>query len=109
LHFPAGLGSPEPLLRRPRLGTSIREELESEGPMRKVSVTHRNNTQDSLRVIRTVTVLCAKTPARARGGARVRILPRYGSYRAGFSMLLFTFFLFHFLPGLENPYKIIEK
>jgi hypothetical protein len=66
LRFPAGLGSPESLLRRPRSGTSIREELESEGPLRKMSVTHRNSAHDSLRVIRTARVLCAKTLARAR-------------------------------------------
>jgi hypothetical protein len=32
LRFPTGTGSPEPLLRRPRSGTSIREGIESEGP-----------------------------------------------------------------------------
>jgi hypothetical protein len=53
LRFPAGLGSPEPLLHRPRSGTSIREELESEGPLRKESVTHVNSAKGSLRVIRT--------------------------------------------------------
>jgi hypothetical protein len=54
LHFPIGLGSPEPLLRRPRSGTSTREELESEGPLRKESVTHRNSVGDSLRVFKSL-------------------------------------------------------
>jgi hypothetical protein len=46
--FPTGIGSPEPLLRRPWSGTSIHEEIESERPRRKMSVTHRNSAQESL-------------------------------------------------------------
>jgi hypothetical protein len=51
LRYPASTGSLEPLVRRPRSGTSIREGIESEGPRRKMSVTHRNSAQESLRVI----------------------------------------------------------
>jgi hypothetical protein len=51
LCFSASIGSPEPLLRRPQSGTSIREGIESEGPRRKMSMTHRNSAQESLRVI----------------------------------------------------------
>jgi hypothetical protein len=102
LRFLAGLGSPEPLLRRPQSGTSIRKELESEGPLRKVSVTHRNSAHDSLRAIRT---LCKD----ASMGARGRVSPGYGPYRAGFSPLLFTLFLFLFRPDFRNPQKIMEK
>jgi hypothetical protein len=46
LRILAGTGSPEPLLRRPRSRTSVREELESEGSLRKESVTHRNSARD---------------------------------------------------------------
>jgi hypothetical protein len=35
LRILAGLGSPEPLLRRPQSGIAGCEELESEGPRRK--------------------------------------------------------------------------
>jgi hypothetical protein len=40
---------------------------------------------------------------------RGRVSLGYGPYRAGFSPLLFTFFLFLFLSDLGNPYKIIDK
>ena len=39
-------------------------------------------------------------------GARGRVSPGYGPYRASFSPLLFTCFLFLFLPDLGNPYKL---
>jgi hypothetical protein len=59
LRFATSLGSPEPLLRCPRLGTSTRDELESEGPLRKESVTHRNSAGDSLWVFQITRVFCA--------------------------------------------------
>jgi hypothetical protein len=42
----AGVTAPPPWS-----GTSIREGIESEGPRRKMSVTHRNSARESLQVI----------------------------------------------------------
>jgi hypothetical protein len=93
LHFSAGLGSPEPLLRHPRSGTSIREELESEGPLRKELVTHVNSAKGSLRVIRTARVLSAKTPVRARASAFLLGMGRIGLVSARYYSP-FSFFFF---------------
>jgi hypothetical protein len=38
----------------------------------------------------------------ASAGAHGHVSPGYGPYWVGFSPLLFTFFLFLFLPDLEN-------
>jgi hypothetical protein len=48
---PAGTGSPEPLLRRPRSGVSTCEEIEKGRGYLQTSVTHRNSVHESLRVI----------------------------------------------------------
>jgi hypothetical protein len=53
--------------------------------------------RDSLLVIRTTGVLCAKSPARARARLPVR-----GLVWAGLSPLLFNLFPFLFLPGLGD-------
>jgi hypothetical protein len=37
-----------------------------------------------------------------RAGARGRVSPRHGPYRAELSPLLFMLYLFLFLPDLEN-------
>jgi hypothetical protein len=94
LSFSASTGSPEPLLRRPRSGTSIREELESEGPLREVSKTHVNSAKDSLRVIQTARVLYAKMPARARAGAFRLGMGRIGLVSARYYSP-FSFFFFY--------------
>jgi hypothetical protein len=39
----------------------------------EISVRQRNSREESLRVIRTTRVLCAKTPARARARAHFRL------------------------------------
>jgi hypothetical protein len=100
LHFPARVSSPEPLLRRPRSGASIREGIESEGPRRKVSVTHRNSAHDSLRVFQITKVPCVNLATRAHARARSACS---GLARAKLSQLLFMPFLFLFLPDLGNP------
>jgi hypothetical protein len=56
-------------------------------------VTHRNSAQDSLRVIRTARVLCAKTPARARAGAFRLGMGRIGLVSARYYSP-FSFFFF---------------
>jgi hypothetical protein len=92
LRFLADTGSPEPLLRRPRSGTSIREGIESEGPRRKMSVTHRNSAQESLK---------EQGPLRKENTAGA-LSPVCGPTRASFSPPLFTISLFLFLLGLEK-------
>jgi hypothetical protein len=89
LRFPAVLGSSELLLRRPRSGTSIHEELESEGPLRKESVTHRNSARDSLQVFQIAKVFYANLTPRARSAC-------IGLTRAKLSPLLLMLFLFLF-------------
>jgi hypothetical protein len=105
LRFPTGLGSPEPLLRHPQSGTSIHEELESEGPLRKVSVTHMNSAHDSLWVIRTARVLCAKTLAWARAAAFCLGMGRIG----WFQPITIHLFPFSFSTRLRKSIETYRK
>jgi hypothetical protein len=66
----------------------------------EMSVRQRNSREESLQVIRTARVLCAKTPARARTRARSACI---GLTRAKLSSSLLMLFLFLFLPDLGNP------
>jgi hypothetical protein len=67
--FPAGTGSPEPLLRRPRSGISGCEEIERGGTLMRMPVTRVNSLKDSKPVIQTARGLCAIRHAGARAGA----------------------------------------
>jgi hypothetical protein len=59
-------------------------------------VRQRYSKEESLRVVRTVRGLCAKTPARVCFACR-------GPSRARLSPLLLMLSLFLFLPDLGNP------
>jgi hypothetical protein len=100
LRYPASTGLPEPLLRRPWSGVSTCEEIEKGRVYLRLSVTQRNSVADSLWVFQNATVLCANLTPRARAGA---LSPVRGPTWACFNPLLFTFFLFLFLPDLGNP------
>jgi hypothetical protein len=63
-----------------------------------MSVTETNTAQDSSLIIQNAEGLGAK-PSRRRAGAR---LPVHGLIWASFGSILFMFFPFLFLPGLEN-------
>jgi hypothetical protein len=65
-----------------------------------MSVTQRNSGEDSLRVFQTTRDLYAKWTPRACAGTLSSVR---GSVWASFSPVLFTFFLFLFLPDLGNP------
>jgi hypothetical protein len=62
-----------------------------------MSETHVNSARGSLLLVQKAEVFCVKPPTRARVW---RVSPGRGSYRAGFSPLLFILFLFLFLPHL---------
>jgi hypothetical protein len=66
----------------------------------QMSVRQRNSEEDSLQFFQTTRDLCAKWTLRVRVGA---LSPVRGPVWASFSQVLFTFFLFLFLPDLGNP------
>jgi hypothetical protein len=65
----------------------------------QMSVRQRNSGEDSLRFFQTTRDLCAKWTLRVRAGA---LSPVRAPVWASFSLVLFTFFLFLFLPDLGN-------
>jgi hypothetical protein len=73
-----------------------------------VSVTHRNSTQDSLRVIRIARVLCAKTPARARAGAFRLGMGHIGLVSARYYSPFSFSFSTELRKSIENYRKMIK-
>jgi hypothetical protein len=105
LSYPAGMGSPEFLLRRPQSWTSPCEEIEKGRVYLHLSVTQRNSVADSLWVSQIPRVLCANCPPRARAGA-------FAYSRAGlgqFQPITIHCFSFSFSTRIREFIEIIEN
>jgi hypothetical protein len=76
------------------------EEIERGGTLMRMSVRQSNSVVGSLRVFQNTRVLCANLTPRACASALSHVC---GPAWARFSLVLFTFFLFLFLPEIGNP------